>query len=288
MDAKFAPSRSREVLRHPGRELSPRFSVAGCQAKPVRFDLQPGQSLLDAITVEMERLGGDAAVLQLDGIALEDMHYVIPAGARDDSHAAWYSETYTCKAAQLQHATAMVGRKDGQWFVHCHALWRSGGQGVLMGHLLNDQCRVTAPFAARGHVLTGAMLEVALDPETNFPLFHVRRAAEVAVANGALLTIRPHEDLRGTIERACAELGIGDARLIGLGSLIGAEFRDAGPMLSPISEVLLLDGARVRDGRCEALPLICVDPQQATFRGDLNAGAGPVCVTFEMLILAES
>ncbi|ASM70980.1 hypothetical protein SULPSESMR1_00141 [Pseudosulfitobacter pseudonitzschiae] len=78
-----------------------------------------------------------------------------------------------------------------------------------------------------------------------------------------------------------------NASVHGIGSLIGAGFRDAPPMAAPLSEVLLLDGCTVCDGSCVQLPLACVDPEGTIFSGDLNRGEGPVCVTFELLVIKE-
>jgi len=69
----------------------------------------------------------------------------------------------------------------------------------------------------------------------------------------------------------------------GIGSLIGANFTDAAPMLSPISEVLIPPGARF-DGTLH-LPMSCVDPAGGRFAGTLAAGRAPVCVTFELMLI---
>ncbi|MBE9638777.1 DUF296 domain-containing protein [Salipiger mangrovisoli] len=285
-------SDSRTRLRHPGPEAADRSTARACDAVPAQFLLTSDLDLLAALTSEMDRLAADhaaeTAVIDLSGLRLQEVVYVIPAGARDERHAAWYSDTYVSPPAVLECATVTVGRRDGQWFAHCHALWTEPDGTPRMGHLLCDKCLVAENASATGHVLRGALLEVATDPETNFPLFHARDGAELTCATtAALVTVRPHEDLCTALEAVAGELGARDARLIGLGSLIGADFSDAPAMPSPISEVLLAPGAQIAEGRCPALPVICVDPEQDVWRGSLVHGGGPVCVTFELLMLFD-
>lgn len=276
---------SRVWVTHPGPAQSPRFTLAPCRARKATLRLTAGKTLLDAVAETVAAEGADGACAFLDGLRLSTLHYVMPDGPIDQDHAAWYSETHSGADRRLCRATASVGKRDGAWFLHTHALL--SGDAPAMGHLLNDRCRIAEDCEVEAWLLSGARLTVAQDPETNFALFQPEQCAEVKDANAALLTIRPHEDLRATIETACAALGVANASLHGVGSLIGAAFHDGAPMSAPLSEVLLLDGCKVQDGRCTHLPLACVDPAGDIFQGDLMVGKGPVCVTFEMLIASE-
>lgn len=276
---------SRDWVVHPGPEQTPRYTVAPCAVRSVTVTLPAGVVLLDAVAAVVEAEKADGACAFLGGVRLAPMTYVMPDGPADDAHAAWYSETFVAQEARLDRATASVGRRDGAWFMHTHAMWQAETPG--MGHLLNDQCTLAADCEVTLLLLNGAWLEVTPDPETNFPLFHPRRGDTPDYVQAGLLTIRPHQDLRPTIESACADLGLSNARIHGLGSLIGAGFAEGPSMAAPLSEILLLDGCAVRDGRCTALPLACVDPAGDIFQGDLQTGKGPVCVTFELLIVAD-
>ena len=155
-----------------------------------------------------------------------------------------------------------------------------------MGHLLNDQCKLAGDCTITAWLLTGAHLEVALDNETQFPLFRPEAGLASTDTNALLLTIRPHEDFRATLEDVCAEAGFANARVYGIGSMIGAGFLDAPPMKTTLSEVLLLKGCDVQNGVCTRLPLVCVDPMGAIYEGELAKGKGSVLVTFESLVLA--
>ncbi|WP_417208422.1 hypothetical protein [Antarctobacter sp.] len=276
---------SRDWVTHPGPEQPERYALIPCHARRASLHLKAGMTLLSAIGTEVGAAGADGACAILDGVAFSDMHYVMPDGPADDAHAAWYSETHVMQDVTLDRATASVGVRDGAWFLHTHAIW--GGDTPAMGHLLNDRCVLARDCTVDVWLLTGARLEVEQDPETNFPLFQPRICAEQAQPNAALLTVRPHEDLHTALESACTDAGIRDAQVHGLGSLIGAGFAGSPPMSSPLSEVLLLAGCRVRDGRCLELPLVCVDPTGLIYEGDLVRQKGPVLVTFEMLLVSD-
>ena len=69
--------------------------------------------------------------------------------------------------------------------------------------------------------------------------------------------------------------------------LIGAVFAHGPAMTAAISEMLLLPGAKVSQGRCTALPVACVDPEAVIYQGDLLLGHGPVLITCELLLREE-
>lgn len=276
---------SRDWVTHPGPEQAARHALARCHARRATLHLPAGLTLLDAAAQAVEAEGADGACALLDGVRLDRMRYVMPDGPADDQHAAWYSDTHEATAITLDRATASVGVKDGAWFLHTHAMWHDGA--AAMGHLLNDQCTLAEACTIEAWLIFGARLEVAHDPETHFPLFRPEPRTCFAEMNAALLTVRPHADLHATLESACAEAGLADADIYGLGSLIGAGFDAGPPMHSPLSEVLLHAGCTVRDGVCTALPLACVDPAGNLFDGCLTRGQGPVLVTFEMLVVSR-
>lgn len=63
-----------------------------------------------------------------------------------------------------------------------------------------------------------------------------------------------------------------------------AAWYSAPPMTSPISEVLIPPGA-IWNGALH-LPMECVDPDNGQYAGLLTKGHAPVCVTFEVMIVA--
>lgn len=277
---------SRDRLRHPGPEIAPRLSIVRGTVREGRMTLPPGAVLMEAVAAGMDRLAADCAVLILDGVTVGPFDYVMPGPSPDSRHAAWYSATHRCDAARLTHATAIVGRRDGAWFLHCHAHWTDAAGRRAMGHLLPDRVRLRGASGVRALAFVGGLFEVAEDPETRFPIF---RAVTAGSASGppqdraaTIATIRPHEDLHGAVSAMRAELGAGGVQILGLGSLIGARFTDATGMESPISEALVLPGATDT-----ALPVMTVDTAGGLFRGTLAPGGAPVCVTFEAMAIAQ-
>lgn len=279
---------SRDWLRHYGPVKARRFDALACRARRVALRLRAGELLLDGIAREMDATGADGGVVLMDGLELSELSWVMPDGPADDRHAAFYSDTFVHRDVRFEVAPGSVGRRDGGWFVHSHARWRGPVDGAGMGHLLYDRARLASDAEVPAEVIFGARLEVTPDDETGFSVFRPRPAAGTAPdgAPAVLMTIQPHTDIRRTIEAAAARHGLADAAILGIGSLIGARFSDAPPMRSPVSEVLVLPGARLRGGVCTHLPVACVDHLGRVYEGDLDAGFGPVCVTCELLLVA--
>ena len=263
-------------VHHPGPVHVARRVVCRGRAESVRWELPAGLTLLDALAARMAASGAHSAAVVLDGLVVDGGDYVMPARSADAAHAAWYSAARPIGAARLTHATAMIGRKDGAWFAHCHALW-PGADGPSMGHLLNETVRIGAAATVQAWLFRGGTLMARPDPETGFTLF-VPEGDDVP-GNAALVVLRPHEALGAGLQAAAVATGLAGARAIGLGSLIGARFADAPAMTDPISEMLLLPGAQVG----EALPVAAVDLAGAVHRGLLVDA--PICVTGEFLLI---
>lgn len=229
-------------------------------------DLRPGESLLAALG---RQAGAGALVVDLAGMEVEEGVFVQPAEAQDADHAAWYSAPRGMAGVRVAAGVAMVGWREGAPFVHAHALWEEGGQRRL-GHLLCDRVK---PRAGRleGMRFTGGSFVQAHDIETNFALF--RAVGEGAEGEAVILTVRPHEELGAVLA------GFGSVRVMGLGSLIGARFREGEAMTSPISEMLVMPGARA-----DRLDVTTVDLDGRVFGGVLAPGGGEVCVTAELLV----
>ncbi|MDB5702858.1 MAG: hypothetical protein JWL66_3057 [Sphingomonadales bacterium] len=277
---------SRDRLHHPGVEQDERRSFARVNATPVTLDLQAGETLYAGIARALDQQGLATVFITLDGMELQQLQYVIPAGPQSALHVAWYSDPHLLENVHVEHGTLVAGYKDGERFFHCHSLWQ-GSDGDEMGHLLNDKVVLAKSARVSGYACTGAIMEITPDPETNFPLFRIKDQASVERGNAFLLTIRPHEDLIGTIEDVAHIVGIEDASILGIGSTIGAKFDNGTVMESPLSEYQLLPGARLVSGRCEALPMACIEPAKKVFRGALLPGFGPICVTSELLLVAS-
>ncbi|ARE40350.1 hypothetical protein RGUI_2209 [Rhodovulum sp. P5] len=264
-------------IRHPGPRTEPRRHVVEGYARPVTLSLPQGAVLMQAVAAAMDGTGADCAVLTMDGVEMGPFRFVMPDRSRDGKHAAWYSETHNGTHARIRHGTAIIGRRDGAWWLHCHAVWE-GPEGIAAGHLLPDEVTLAAAADLPAMVFSGGTYDVTYDEETNFSFFRPRATRPPETVNAAIATLAPFEDLTAAVAEIATAPGFD--HVAGIGSLIGAQFLDAPPMASPISEVLLLPGASPG----KPLPTFCVDPAGARFEGHLPPGAAPICVTFEMML----
>ncbi|MFK7997109.1 MAG: hypothetical protein AB8B87_23445 [Granulosicoccus sp.] len=271
---------SRDVISHPGPRSECGVVCAQGKISLHTVHIKAGDILLNAVSGFMDVLGCDSGVLVLDKIDIGPFDYVIPSHSTDEMHVAWYSETHACPSARIQSATAIVGKRDGAWWIHCHALWDSGGE-LGMGHLLPDKVIVNEDVSVTLRAFTGGSFNVSLNPETAFEIFHVNGGN--TDGNALIAKINPHQDLYSATEELLLQVGFEQAIVFGIGSLIGAHFKSGDPMKSPISEVLILDGASW-DGSL-SLPVHCVDTDNRLFHGHLLKGCAPVLVTFEIMII---
>lgn len=267
-------------ITHPGPRADIRADVMPCRAEPVQVTLRAGETLTRAITEGLKRAGFSNGYLRLDGAAFAPMSYVMPAPAPGDGHAAWYSQTYAHPMAQISHGGAHLGLRDGQPFVHCHALWQDQG----MGHLLCDDSLLASDVTVRGWGLRGAGLVAQADPETLFTLF--RPQATIPPSKGAafLITLRPNQDIGRTLLGIAHDHQITRARVEGIGSLVGTVFEQAPSLESYATELLIVEGNLDR-GEI-SLQVASVGFDGACQQGVLRAGANAVCVTAEVLMIA--
>lgn len=272
---------SRDVIRHPGPETDLRMVSAMGEVSRHSVRINAGQILLSAVAQLMDNAGCNSGLIVLDGVNIGPFDYVMPSYSNDNLHAAWYSETHSCKAARLNNATAIVGQRDGAWWIHCHAFWDTD-KGVGMGHLLPDKVTVAVDATVTLYAFEGGSFDVALDPETAFPIFHVN-GEERGHGNAFIAKINPHMDIYTAIHKLITEAGFAHASIFGIGSLVGARFEEGRPMECPISEVLVSPGASW-DGSLK-LPLHCVDTENEFFYGNVMKGEAPVLVTFELMVV---
>ena len=279
---------SRQKIRHPGPPAGQRQQFVRGEVRSYKVTLPAGAMLMAALTAALQDLAGETAFVRIDGLALRSGLHVLPAQSPDAQHVAWYSETHALGDCRFVHGTVVLGRKDGEWFSHCHALWEKAHGPQGLGHVLCAEACIAEPWEAEMHVFFGGGLRVSFDPESNFSLLRpYAEATPPPQANAVLLTLQPHEDVRSAINEVCANLALKEASIMGVGSLIGAVFAHGPAMTAAISEMLLLPGAKVSQGRCTALPVACVDPEAVIYQGDLLLGHGPVLITCELLLREE-
>ncbi|GHE21731.1 PCC domain-containing protein [Halomonas urumqiensis] len=269
---------------HPGPRAEPRHQAVPCRVARRRVVLRGGQTLHDAVIAALEENDVTAAYLELANTTLSTLRYVIPGHDASGEHAAWYSATHELTPpARLLRAGLHVGRRDGAPFLHCHGLWEGADGAQAMGHLLPTESRLAEDSEASCLVVEDALLEVAPDAETRFSLFAPRGEGPASASSNALLfTLKPNQDLTEAVEALAERHGLIDARLSGLGSLVGTTFTQGEVIESHATEVLILEG-RLEDGKAHIeLASVGIDGQHR--KGQLVPGGNAVCVTAELLL----
>ncbi len=273
------------LIRHPGPKRPVRQNVVLGHVQKVEIALPGGSILMDAVAWHMDELGCDSAMLLLDGLQMGLYNFVKPTmNSPDGKKVAWYSETYSGASAVIEHAMASVGRRDGEWWLHCHAVWDSETTDQKSGHLLPDQITVETDSTVICFAFYGGLFDVTHDEETQFDIFRAKPATpDTRSANAAIVTLAPFEDLGEAMPQICKELGFEKVRVLGLGSFIGADFKTGPSMEAAASEVLLLPGATPN-----RLPVHAIGADGNQYRGEVLTGHVPVCITFELMLVDVS
>ena len=282
-------------VRHPGPPALERETTTPCHAHLLSLSLQAGQSVNEAVTGALGNAGFSSAYVHLENVALAPMRYVIPAPAPDASHVAWYSDTCAPEnGATIEQAGVIAGVRDGQPFIHCHGIWLEQDRSRRAGHLLPHEAIMASDATVWAWGIEGAAFIVRDDAETNFRLFSAEAAEPVGAhagrSNAVACTVRPNGDISLAIESACVRHGIREAAVFGLGSLAGIDFADGRHVPSYATEVMIREaGVSSASGaaRCE-IEAMLVDMDGTIHEGRLAHGRNPVCVTFEILIVAKA
>jgi len=278
-------------LKHPGPVAAEREQSARCRATPLSLRLEKGLSANSAITGALADAGFSAGYVHLENVAISPMRYVIPAASPDDSHVAWYSETYAPDGVVIiERAGVIAGTRDGAPFIHCHGIWVDEAGNRRAGHLLPHEAFIAEDVLVRGWGIEGANYIARDDAETNFKLFAAEATGqEVAAPNALAAIIRPNGDISLAIEALCSRHGITQAQILGVGSLNEVDFDDGRRVASYATEVFIDDGRIfTTDGRLQSqLDVSLVGLRGAIHSGRLMNGQNPVCVTFELLIVTD-
>ncbi|WP_284078577.1 PCC domain-containing protein [Herbaspirillum aquaticum] len=276
------------TVRHPGAPDPQRIVTLSGPAMHLDFMLEAGMNLRDAISIPLARAGLDGGTVRFANLPVAPLHFLMPALAVDDQHAAFYSAPHAMEEGTvIEYACATAGRKDGEPFVHCHAIWRGRDGQRQGGHLMMEKTEVGASTPAQAWGLHDATMATRYDPETNFTLFYPTRLSDQPLsASGkrvVLARIRPDQDLTIAVEQACAEHGLRDAIVRGsVGSIIGAEFEDGRTLDDRATEILVRSG-EVRDG-IGRLDIGLINPRGQVCEGVLKRGSNPVLICFELVL----
>ncbi|MBM6593493.1 PCC domain-containing protein [Microvirga pudoricolor] len=272
-------------IQHPGPPFPERVTAVPGAPVPLRFSLEAGLSVDVAIARGFAAAGCLGGYVVLRGGRCEPFRFVMPAASPDDAHAAWYSDTFAPEGSvRIERAGAIVGERDGRFFIHCHGLWETP-EGRRMGHMLAPDTVVTEPVEAVGIGFRDATFMAAPDPETHFTLFgpvsRVQGGEEPVGPRVLLARVRPNEDIGTAIESLCGRWGIARANVHGIGSLNGVRFADGRRVEAHATEVLIHEGRTGPDG---VMRIDVVDMDGHIHSGPIVEGDNPVCVTFELLI----
>jgi hypothetical protein len=271
-----------ESIQHPGPVASKRWAVVPCSAQPVDIILPVAETLAQSVALGLADF--DGGWLMIENAGLRNLDFVIPGEDLTGAHAAWYAGPHQMGAGHIDYLGLHAGRKEGAPWLHGHGVFSAPGwQGPRMGHILPLESRLHKPIHAQGWGLKGARLEVTHDPETNFPLFQpVQTGTGIGAA---LITLRPNQDMGSAIASAASEVGITSGKIYGLGSIIRPRLKGQPQIDSYATELLLTDG-RLSNGTAE-IEIEVVTLSASQHKGWLEPGANAVCVTAEILVIAD-
>ncbi|MGJ7530764.1 PCC domain-containing protein [Variovorax sp. GB1P17] len=282
------------TLVQPGIPETQRLESIEGPLRSARFSVAAGVALLAGISQGMHHAGMRSGTLRMADFDVHALQYVRPTETDDEEHVAFYSATHRIDApVRILLAVATFGEKDGQPFVHCHALWTDDEGKVKGGHLHNDCVRVCEDTPVTAWGLGNAAMSVEFDAETNFSLFRPRAVQERLppphnASRCVVAKIRPNEDLLTSIEHACERYGIRRARIAGsVGSVVGATFSDGRRVSDIATEILVISGRVEPDaeGPCAQLRIALIDPRGDVHFGELARGENAVLICFELVLV---
>lgn len=291
-------------VRQPGPTLAHSYVYAVSRCMPVSLTLEAGDVLLPALQRELGHRGFSSACLSLCDASVSQLDYVVPswpdpAGKR----AAWYSETRRLVdddtsepasggtgPARIRQLGLVFGLRAGESFLHGHGLWEYGDEGAILGHVLAEQCRFSAPVQVGGWAFPDARFEVQHCPETTFDIFHpvVLNPIPSASAGAVLLKLSPNAEPLQSLTAVCDELGWERASVHGIGSLAGAVFEDGRQWQSRASEFLVQDGRVMNSPGGESgavLDIEIVGTENNRVSGILASSGNCVLITAELVLI---
>ncbi len=279
-------------VAQPGVPVRERIQWVEARGRAFSFALEAGVPLLEAARRGFAAVGFAGGVLSAKGGALGPFAYVMPALAKTNEHAAFYSDTYRPDGVtRLKQIAMTLGERDGAPFFHCHGLWLEPDGSLHGGHILPEETIVAEPFDVAAFGIDGAMFVAEPDPETHFKLFGpvARPASDAKTTSRAFaLRLRPNQDFACALEKFCRQHGILHARLHGgVGSTIGARFTDGSSLVPFATELAVRSGAIApgADGMLEAeIDIALVDYLGGIAEGTLVRGDNPVLMTMELVL----
>lgn len=275
-------------LVQPGPVHRDRMEGHSGRLKTLEFQLEAGMTVCEAVAGPLGRAGLTTAALDLTGMRVGPMQFVMPTYSSTPDHVAYYSDTHHRDGpVVIEEASATFGSRDGKPFLHCHALWHDSPQAQCGGHILPYETIVVEPSVVRAWGTPDVDMRAEPDPETNFTLFG---PAPLRHVGGDLLVIRirPNVDLIRSVETLCQQHCITDAILrSAIGSTVGARFEDGRAIDEVPTEILGLQGWARADGEGAVrfeLDVALIDAAGTIHRGWLARGENPVLICAELFL----
>jgi predicted DNA-binding protein with PD1-like motif len=279
-------------IEHPGPVHAERVQSIPTAVRQVEIELPRGESLLDSLSAAVAAHGATSAVFSLHGGSLAPMAFFMPAESKSPDHAVYFSDRFEAiGAAHLESGCITFGRRDGQPWLHCHAVWTESDGQRRCGHISPAESKIAEPIRLSAWLIAGADFIVSADAETNFSLFQPAVIPNHNLdINALVVRVRPNEDLCTSLESACMAHGIRNAEVRGgVVSLVGAAFNDGRTVEPFVTEVFIHKGliAPGPDGALRAhVDVSLVDHTGQMAEGRLRRGQNPVLVTFEIVLEA--
>lgn len=284
-----------DVVIHAGPRQSPRIVSVPTRHSEHLIDLAAGDDLFDSVTGLLESLDVSGLMVEFADGEFGRIDYVYPAYGPDAEHPmSFTSEFHHDGPAELRHASATVGKKDGVPFTHIHASWLTGEGLVKGGHLLPGTLVGPKGMRLRVFALADAQQFSEADPETGFfafaPTATDSPSSESVPSSAVISRVRPGELIDDAIVAICRAAGFDTAVVrASLGSTTGTVFTDSSAPW-PAVEFTHLTGSvsgALGDNPQVSLEGEVVDVAGEVHTGQLALGANPVAVTFELLVLSR-
>lgn len=259
----------------------------------VRFDRT--MPLVEALHGAVRAQGASCGFAELFGVRLSPVRFVHPATGDGVRRAVSFGAAQQHDEATIVQASAIIGSRFDEDFMHCHAMWRDSAGAVHGGHLLPD----TVVHPGSGFAIIGVADGVDLisddDPETLMPTFTPQRADRARSETEQpvptiIARVMPNEDLTDAAIALARGAGFGKAVVrAGTGSLIGADFAPGEGLRrrivdGPATEVISVNGVVDVEAATAELTVTLVDRHGQLHAGVLTAGANPAAVTFELVL----
>lgn len=273
---------------HPGPTHIDRIESLCDNAVTGEIRLSAGLVLIDAIGAELGAKGMRSAALDLAGLQLGPMNFVMPTYSKTPDHVAYYSETFHREGpVRIEEGTATFGSRDGAPFLHGHLLWHDADCKGMGGHILPFDTRIARDCTIRYTGCRAISMDARPDAETNFTLFGPYAEGP---SDGDLIVarVRPNEDLVEAIAEIAERHQVGQGRILSvIGSTVGARFEDGLCIDKIPTEILCLRGRIDRDldgGISVDMELALIDADGHIHRGRPVKGNNPVLICAEIFI----